>query len=83
MSLMSTQEISSQAADALAVNLEDGWVLMDDDTTALIDIWLDSYGCDTEDENEAVVVVARLCDGPNVGKWIVVDLRAFVKSEIS
>lgn len=56
---------------------------MDDDSTALIDLWIDSFGCDTEDEDDAVVVVARFDTGPNYGKWLVVDLRAFKKVEIN
>lgn len=64
---------SDSEPDALAVNLSQGTVLMDDDTIALIDICLDSFGCETEDHEDAVVVIARLPDG----KWLTVDLRMF------
>lgn len=50
---------------------------MDDDTTALIDICLDCFGCETEDPGAAVVAIARLPDG----RWLTVDLRMFRDTE--
>lgn len=69
--------------EALAVNYDEGYVVMDDDSVALVDLYIDSFGCETEDPKEAAALVARISDGEYAGKWIAVDLTQFVEVEVN
>jgi hypothetical protein len=67
---------------ALVINEVEGWILFDDDSEALIDLWIDAFGCETEDSLEAIAVVGRYSRGPSVGGFVALDLRDFVPQEV-
>ena len=78
-----TKPAEQPGPEVLAINHEEGYMVLDDDSTALIDIYIDSFGCDTEDPEEAAAVVGRISDGAHKGQWVVVDLSKFVKMELN
>lgn len=69
--------------EALAINYGEGYVVMDDDSVALVDLYIDAFGCETDDHHGAAVLVARISDGEFAGKWITVDLSQFVPAKVS
>jgi hypothetical protein len=80
--LESVSEAASREPEAVAVNVDEGFILLEDNGMALIDLYIDCFGCDCEPD-EAVVVVARIGEGIHVGKWIVVELKHFQEVEIN
>lgn len=74
---------SPASPEALAINYEEGYVVMDDDSVALVDLYIDAFGCETEDPKEAAALVARISDGAHAGRWIAVDLSYFVEAEVN
>lgn len=74
---------TEQPPEVLAISHEDGFMVCDDDSTALIDLYIDSFGCDTDNPDEARAVVGRISGGKWDGHWLVVDLTKFVKMELT
>lgn len=84
MATLEEKQTSRPAApEALAVNYDEGYVVMDDDSVALIDLYIDAFGCETEDPKEAAALVGRISDGEFAGNWITVDLSQFVEAEVN
>lgn len=83
MGTLAETQTSRQEPEALAINYDEGYVVMDDDSVALVDLYIDSFGCETDDPKEAASLVGRISDGESAGRWIVVDLSHFVEAEVS
>lgn len=68
--------------DAVLINYDEGYILFDDDSEALIDLYIDAFGCETEEVDEAVALVGRFSKGPLVGKWCAIDLSQFERRNL-
>lgn len=60
---------------SLVIDLDEGFILFDDDSEALIDMMIDAFGCETEEFEHAVAIVARFSTGEDAGRFTIVDLR--------
>lgn len=58
---------------AVAINRKQGLVFLDDDSYSKMQHYVDRFGDDTDDAEEAVSAIAPLPDG----RWLVIDLTQF------
>jgi hypothetical protein len=64
------------------INPEQGWILMEDESEALIDLYIDQYGCAVEDPEDAIAVVARYTLPLELfGRFLLLDIRGFGRKE--
>lgn len=57
---------------------------MEDESEALIDLYIDEYGCAVEDPEDAVALVARYSSPPEFfGRFLLLDIRGFQKKEVT
>jgi hypothetical protein len=67
----------------LAINTDEGWLILEDESEALIDIYIDEYGCETSEPKESVAVVARYSKPPErFGQFLLIDIRGFESMEV-
>jgi hypothetical protein len=65
------------------INTDEGWLILEDESEALIDIYIDEYGCETLEPKEAVAVVARYSSPPErLGQFLLIDIRGFESLEV-
>lgn len=56
---------------------------MEDESEALIDLYIDQYGCAVEDPDDAVALVARYSAPQEVfGRFLLLDIRGFQKRDV-
>lgn len=57
---------------------------MEDESEALIDLFIDQYGCAVEDPEDAVALVARYSAPPEVfGRFLLLDIRGFQRKDVT
>lgn len=68
----------------LVISSAEGWLILEDESEALIDIYIDEYGCETQDPEEAVALVARYTLPPErYGQFLLLDVRGFIKKDVT
>lgn len=73
-----TQETTSQVAQPLVINAAESYILMEDESEAFIDLYIDEFGCPVEDPEDAVALVGRYYKpAERLGDFLLLDIREF------
>lgn len=59
--------------EAVAINRNQGLIFLDDGSLSKMQHFVDRFGDETDDMDEAISAIAPLNDG----RWLVIDLRQF------
>lgn len=72
-----------EAIQPLVINPTEGYVIMEDESEALIDMLIDDFGCPTDDPDCAAALVGRYYKPESkMGEWLFIEMIGLTSVEV-